>query len=160
MKNDRFLTGILVFIGMLVVASVALFFFRNRTPVYGLEDSPEGVVYNYTVALTLRDYQRAWSYLVENEGRPTFAAFQQAFLIRQIDPGAAALQVGRAQILPDGSAWVSLTVQYPGSGIFNNGSSSTDKATLVRQNGAWKITYLPYPFWGFDWYTPTLVKQP
>src|SRR5512147_1868933 len=38
MKQDRFLTGILIFIGILVLAAVGLFFLRNKAPAYGPED--------------------------------------------------------------------------------------------------------------------------
>ena len=26
------------------------------------------------------------------------------------------------------------------------------------QNGAWRISNMPYPYWGWDWYQPTPVK--
>jgi predicted Abi (CAAX) family protease len=155
MKQDRFLMGILAFIGLLVVAAVVLFFVRNEKPAYGPEDKPEGVLYNYAVALQLHDYQRAYSYLAENNNKPTYDAFYQAFLTRQLDTSTSALQIGNVQILPNGEAWVNVTIQYAGSGLFNTSWSNTDKGTLVKQNGAWKITYLPNPYWGFDWYQPT-----
>ncbi|NCP16647.1 hypothetical protein GW866_06350 [bacterium] len=30
-------------------------------------------------------------------------------------------------------------------------------ALRERQNGAWRISYMPYPYWGWDWYQPTAV---
>ncbi len=51
MKQDRFLMGILIFIIVLVVAALVLFFVRNEKPIYGAEDKPEGVLYNYALAL-------------------------------------------------------------------------------------------------------------
>ncbi len=155
MKQDRFLVGILIFIGVLVVAAVSLFFVRNRAPVYGPEDTPQGVVYNYAVALQLKDYTRAYGYMAKKDNQPTFDTFQRAFLARQLDTSASALQIGDVQMLADGEAWVSLTIQYAGRGVFNSGYSNTDKAILIRQGGAWKITYLPYPYWEFDWDQPT-----
>ncbi len=155
MKQDRFLLGILIFIGVLVVAALGLFFGRDRTPAYGPEDTPQGVVYNYAVALQLKDYARAYSYMAQKNNQPTFDAFQRAFLNRQLDPSASSLQIGDVQMLANGEAWVSLTIQFTGSGLFNSGYSNPDKAILVRQNGSWKITYLPYPYWEFDWDQPT-----
>lgn len=155
MKQDRFLLGILIFIGLLVVAAVVLFFVRNETPAYGPEDTPQGVLYNYAVALQLNNYERAYSYLVEKDNKPTYDNFRQAFMTRQLDPGTSALQIGDAQTLENGEAWVNVTVQYAGNGVFNGGWSSSDRATLVKQNGDWKITYLPNPYWGWDWYQPT-----
>lgn len=155
MKQDRFLLGILIFIGLLVVAALVLFFVRNEKPAYGPEDTPSGVLYNYALALQLHDYERAYSYLAEKENQPTYQAFQQAFLTRQLDTSTTALQIGNVQMLENGDAWVNVTIQFPGNGLLNNGYSNADKGTLTRQNGAWKITYLPNPYWGWDWYQPT-----
>jgi hypothetical protein len=157
MKQDRFLMGILIFIVALVIAAVVLFFVRNEKPAYGAEDKPEGVLFNYAVALQLHDYERAYGYLADKDDKPTYNTFHQAFLTRQLDTGTSALQIGNVQILEDGEAWVEVTIQYAGNGLFDNGSASTDKGTLLRQNGTWKITFLPYPYWGWDWYQPTPV---
>lgn len=158
MKQDRFLLGILIFIGLLVVAAVALFFVRNQSPTYGPENTPQGVLYNYAVAIQLNDYARAYGYLAEKNNKPTYDNFRQAFLTRQLDTSTSALQIGDAQMLQnDGEAWVNVTVQYAGNDVFNGGYSTTDKGTLIQQNGVWKITYLPNPYWGWDWYTPTPV---
>jgi hypothetical protein len=157
MKQDRFLLGILIFIGLLVVAALVLFFVRNEKPVYGPENTPEGVLYNYAAALQLHNYERAYGYLAEKDNKPTYQAFRQAFLTRQLDTSTTALQIGNVQMLEDGEAWVNVTIQYPGNGLFNNGGSNADKGTLVQQAGAWKITYLPNPYWGWDWYQPTPV---
>jgi hypothetical protein len=157
MKQDRFLMGILIFIGVLVIAALALFFIRNEKPTYGAEDTPAGVLYNYAVALQLRDYERAYGYLAEKNDRPTYQAFYQAFLTRALDTSNSALQIGDVQMLENGDAWVNLTIQNAGNGLLDNGWSNTDKGTLIKQKGVWKITYLPYPFWGWDWYQPTVV---
>jgi hypothetical protein len=157
MKKDRFLMGILIFIGVLVAAALVLFFVRNEKPAYGPEDTPDGVLHNYVVALQVNDYERAYSYLAEKDKKPTFDTFQRAFLTRQLNPGDSALQIGDVQTLTNGEAWVNITIQNPGNGLFNNSWSSTDKGSLVRQKGAWKITSLPMPFWGWEWYQPTPV---
>jgi hypothetical protein len=157
MKQDRFLMGILIFIGLLVVVALVLFFVRNEKPAYGPEDTPQGVLYNYAVALQLHDYKRAFGYLAVKDNQPTYDTFHQAFLTRQLDTSTTALQIGDVQMLEDGEAWVNVTIQYAGNDLFNNGWSSTDKGTLVKQDGAWKITYLANPYWGWDWYQPTPV---
>jgi len=162
MKQDRFLIGILIFIGVLVVAALGLFLVRSRAPAYGPEDTPQGVVYNYVAALQLKDYARAYGYMANRPNQPSLDAFQRAFLARQLDPSNSSLQVGDVQFLPDGEAWVNVTIQYAGSGVFDRSYATPDKAILIRQGGAWKISSLPYPYWGFDWYTPTPppVKAP
>ena len=154
MKQDRFLMGILIFIGVLVVAALALFFFRQGSQVYGTEDTPEGVIRNYALSLQKQDYQRAYSYLADKDNKPTYDTFSRAFLTHQVDVSSNALQVGSVQFISSGEATVSISVVYAGSGPFSQGWSSNDTATLVQQGGAWKISYMPYPFFSYDWYLP------
>jgi hypothetical protein len=28
---------------------------------------------------------------------------------------------------------------------------------LINQNGQWKLEQMPYNFWAYDWYQPTLM---
>ncbi len=63
MKQDRFLLGILIFIGVLVVAALGLFFIRQDSQVYVADDSPDNIIRNYALALQKQDYQRAYTYL-------------------------------------------------------------------------------------------------
>ena len=155
MRRDRFLIGILGFIGVLVVAAVALFFVRGRAPAYGSEDTPTGVLHNYAVALQLRDYDRAYGYLAEKAGRPSREAFRQAFLSHQLDVSATGLQIDRTEMDSADEALVDVTVLSGGSDPFSRGSDSGGTAMLVRQNGAWRIASMPFPYWGWDWYQPT-----
>ncbi|MFH2103578.1 MAG: hypothetical protein ABIJ39_09535 [Chloroflexota bacterium] len=154
MKQDRFLIGILVFIGLLVITALVLFFVRQDIPQYGPEDTPEGIVRNYALAVYQRDFTRAYGYLAELDDKPTYDSFVQAFLSNQLDTSNNALQVGETQTLGGEEAWVTVTVLYGSSGPFSDRWSSSETARLVLQNGAWKITYLPYPYWGWDWYQP------
>jgi hypothetical protein len=162
MKKDRFLIGILIFIGVLVIASVGLFFLRGPNQTYGPDDTPEGVLKNYALAIQNMDYERAYTYLADKDSKPTYEMFRQSFLVYKMDSSNSALQIGTVHQDSVNTAWVEVSVLYSGSGLFDTGYSNNDKASLVLQNGAWKITYLPYPYWGWDWYTPTPmpVKQP
>ena len=38
---------------------------------------------------------------------------------------------------------------------FSSPWSDTQNASLVKQGGVWKLTSMPNPYWGWDWYTPT-----
>lgn len=160
MKQDRFLLWILIFIGLLVVAALALFFIRQDTQVYVAEDAPEGIIRNYALALQKQDYQRAYSYLADKDNKPTYDVFRRAFLTNQLDVSSNALQVGSVQYINSGEATVSLTVLYAGGGPFTQGWSSSDTATLVQQGGIWKLSYMPYPFFSYDWYQPVQPIAP
>ena len=59
MKQDRFLTGILIGIAVLVVAALTLYFMRRQQAVYQPEDNPAGVVHNFVLALHNGEYERA-----------------------------------------------------------------------------------------------------
>lgn len=160
MKQDRFLLGILLFIVILVIAAVVLFFVRQDSQTYVPDDSPDGVLHNYALALQNRDFERAYGYLAEQENKPDYTTFRQAFLSRQLDLSNNALRVGEVTNQDDSEAMASVTILYASSGPFSEGWDTTETATLVKQQGSWKITYMPYPYWGWDWYqtVPEPVK--
>jgi hypothetical protein len=151
MKQDKFLIGILIGIGVLILLALALFFTRKDTKEYKVADSPDAAVFNYVLALTNKDYKTAYTYLVEKENKPTYDKFRQSFFNGNVNSDNVGVDVGAAQL--DGNdALVDLTLSYSSSDPFSGGYSNTDRAQLVKQNGAWKITYMPYNFWAYDWY--------
>ena len=154
MKQDRFLIGILVFIGLLVAAALVLYFVQPQTASYQSDGTPEGVVYNFALAVQNRDVERAYSYLADLDYKPTESAFRQAILNGYLYTDGYALQVEETQMLDSDEAWVIVTIHYLSSGPFDSGWSSQDHAELVRQNGVWKISYMPYPYWSYDWFQP------
>lgn len=162
MKQDKFLTGILIFIGLLVVVALTLFFTRQSTPTYQSDDTPGNVVFNFALAVQQSDLPRAYGYLADQDGKPTLAEFTASVQNGSVYVGGNALQVDTVTLQGQDHATVQVTIQYMGSGPFDTGYSNQDHATLVKQNGSWKILTMPYPYWAGDWYLPTLlpVKQP
>jgi hypothetical protein len=72
MKQDRFLTGILIGIAVLVVIALVVFFLRQNSQSYISEESPEGVVHNYVLAVLNDDYEKAYDYLADlDHSQPT-----------------------------------------------------------------------------------------
>ena len=152
MKQDRFLTGILVGIGLLVVVALAVFFSRRDTQTYISEDAPEGVVHNYILAVLDKDYEKAYGYLAELEYKPTYEEFRRAFLNGEVNPDNQAVDIGASDIEGD-IATVELELIYNSSDPFSTGYRNMMTADLVRQGGAWKLTLMPqYNFWGYNWY--------
>lgn len=162
MKQDKFLIGILAFIGLLVAAALTLFFVRKDTAVYRSEDTPENVVYNFALSIQLNDLERAYGYLADLENKPTKAAFFQSAQNGYLNVSGNALQVVKVTLQGQDNAWVDVIIQYMGNGPFDSGWSNQGRANLVRQNGAWKISSMPYPYWSGDWYltSPVPAKQP
>lgn len=152
MKQDRFLTGILIGIGVLVVAALAVFFTRRDSQTYVSDDTPQGVVHNYVVAVLEKDYQKAYGYLADLDNKPEYDAFRQAFLSGNVNTSGAAVDIGEAEINGD-EAYVEVALIYNPSDPFSTGYRDIQRAGLVLQNGAWKISSMPtYYFWDYSWY--------
>jgi len=153
MKQDRFLIGILVGIGVLVVVALTLFFTRRDQQEYVADDSPEGVVHNYALAVFRDDYERAYSYLAEAENKPTYNEFRQAFFNRFVNPDNAGLEIGETEVAGD-EAFVTVFLIYNPSDPFSSSYRNTETARLELQGGEWKLLQMPFNFWSYDWYQP------
>jgi hypothetical protein len=152
MKQDRFLTGILVGIGLLVVIALAVFFTRKDSQTYVSDDTPEGVVHNYVLAVLNKDYEKAYSYLAEMNHKPIYADFRRSFLNGEVNPANQAVDIGTSEIIGD-TATVELQLISNPSDPFSTSYRNIQTADLVRQDGAWKLTLMPqYNFWGYNWY--------
>jgi hypothetical protein len=152
MKQDRFLTGILIGIGVLVVIALAVFFTRQDTQTYISEDTPEGVVHNYVLAVLNKDYEKAYGYLADLKDKPTYEEFRRPFLNGYVNPENTAVDVGRSEIAGD-EASVEVSQIYNSGDPFSSGYRDTQRAILVTQNGVWKLTSMPaYNFWDYSWY--------
>ena len=154
MKQDRFLLGILVGIGVLVIVALGLFFTRQDTQEYVSDDTPEGVVHNYSLAVYREDYEKAYGYLEDAKNKPTFSEFQTPFFNHYVDPRNVGLEIGESKIAGE-EAFVTLYLIYNTSDPFSSSYRGTETAHLERQNGRWKILQMPYSFWSYDWYQPT-----
>ena len=151
MKQDRFLLGIVIGIGVLAVVALGLFFMRQDTQVYLTTNTPEAVVHNYVLALTNSDYEKAYGYLADLEHKPTYAEFRQSFFNRMVNPEGVGVDVGKSEVNGD-EATVEITLMYSSSDPFSNNYNNTDRAQLVRQNGEWKLSSMTYNFWDYNWY--------
>ena len=158
MKQDRFLTGILIGIGVLILLALVLFFTRQDKKEYLVEKSPYAATYNYVLAVTNKDYETAYTYLADKNNKPTYDQFRQSFFSGNVNTNNVGVNVGKAEV--DGNdAFVDLTLVYPSSDPISGGYNNTDRARLVKQNGDWKLIYMPYNFWSYDWYpqvTPSI----
>lgn len=151
MKQDKFLTGILIGIGVLILLALALFFTRQDKREYRADDSPEGVAHNYILAVINKDYEKAYEYLADLEYKPTYEEFRQSFLNGMVNPGEVGVDVGAAEIHGD-EANVELTLYYSYSDPFSTRYGNPDRSLLVEQNGEWKVSSMPYNFWDYSWY--------
>ena len=152
MRQDRFLTGILIGIAVLVVIALAVFFLRSGTQSYISEDAPEGVVHNYVVAILNKDYEKAYGYLADLEHKPAYERFRNDFLRGTVNPENATVDIGRSEVNGE-TASVEVVLIYNPSDPFSTGYRDVQNAILVRQNGQWKISSMPtYYLWDYSWY--------
>ena len=152
MKQDRFLTGILVGIAVLVVIALAVFFIRKDNQSYIAEDVPEGVVHNYVLAALNGDYEKAYSYLADLDNKPTYEQFRNAFIQGIVNPNNSAVDVGNSEISGD-TASVEVALIYNPSDPFSTGYRDVQRAVLVKEDGAWKLSSMPtYYYWDYSWY--------
>lgn len=151
MKQDKFLTGILIGIGVLIVLALALFFTRQGDTGYVTDSTPQGVVHNYVLAILDKDYEKAYSYLADLENKPTYEEFRNSFLNGVVNPANTGVEVGAAEVSND-TASVALTIYYSYGDPFSLNTGSMDRATLVKQDGTWKISYMTYNYWAYSWY--------
>jgi hypothetical protein len=152
MKQDRFLTGILVGIAVLVVIALVVFFLRQGSQSFISEDMPEGVVHNYVLAVLNDDYEKAYGYLADLDNKPAFEQFRDAFLTGVVNPNNSAVDIGGSEISAD-TASVEVALVYNPSDPFSTGYRDAQRAVLVKQGSAWKLSSMPcYYFWDCSWY--------
>ena len=154
MRQDRFLTAILIGIAVLIVAALAVFFTRQDKGSYAGENTPDGVVHNYVLAVMNKDYERAYSYLADLTYKPTFDEFRQAFAVGRLNPAGNGIQIGKSSVTGNDATVEVDMVSQPGD-PFSSGYNNVGMAQLVRQGGAWKISSMPtYNLWDYSWYQP------
>lgn len=152
MRQDRFLTGILIGIAVLVVVALAVFFIRKDSQSYISEATPEGAVHNYVLAVLNGDYRKAYGYLADLENKPTYEQFRDGFIRGTVNPNNSAMDIGASEVHDD-TAFVEVALIYNPSDPFSTGSRDVQRAILVKQNGAWKLSSMPgYYFWDYSWY--------
>jgi hypothetical protein len=149
MFRDRFLTGILIGIGVLVVLALILFFIRQGSSQYVDESTPAGVLQNYFLALQKQDYQRAYNYLADTNAKPTLEYFRgqfQSYQGQNVADTTAEISDATVDAQIE-TATVQVVLMQGNPGLFGSVYRNQQTAFLIRQNGVWKISNAPFPFW-------------
>jgi hypothetical protein len=151
MKNDRFLKGILIGIGAIVILAVLIVILNQHGLSYLPEDTPEGVVNNYLVAWQTEDYEKVAYYLVDKEDKPDVET-----VLRNAYEAGAAIERNSVRIektdIRENSATVVITIIQQPNNIFSGTQQNNGIVSLLKQNGKWKISEFPYPYWSWNWY--------
>lgn len=144
-STDKFLTGIVIAVVLLVGVAFAVAFLRPK-PTYRSEDAPEGVAHNYLLALQQANYERAYGTLAPTiSGHPASA---QAFAddIRnyswnfRLDDTSTTLTVEAARITGDQAAVTVRETHFNQGGLFESSQyTNTFEMRLRREEGVWRI---------------------
>jgi len=147
-STDRFL--IVIVIGILVLVAVAFAFALNRPepaePTYLPEDTPDGVVQNYLIALRQGDYARAHGYLSlqlpgypEELGEFTRDIQNNSYQFR-LD-GSTSVEIISVKTTPPLAVVRIRETFFNPSGLFDSGQSESQSIFNLSQDkeGNWKI---------------------
>lgn len=160
LRQDPFLLAILLTVGLLVIASLGLFFARQTAQEYLPENTPRAVVNNYLLALQRGDFEKAYSYLAVANDMPNYVQFRLTALTLEQNLSQVYLQLGEVRQSGE-AASLSLRVIHTSENPFQGTWEDTGQAVLLQNDrGEWKIQSLPYPFWRYDWYTATPKPVP
>ena len=108
MKQDKFLTGILIGIGVLILLALGCSLPGRINAIIWQELHPEGVVHNYVLAVLNKDYQKAYGYLADLENKPTYEEFRQSFFNGMVNPSDVGVDVGRWKSIRMKRLWLCL----------------------------------------------------
>jgi len=150
MKQDRFLLFILVFIVLLVGTALGVYFIRQGEQIYLPETTPENVIQNYVLALQNAEYQRAYSYIQQQENTPTYSKFRETFLKQRYSFSETAYQIMDVTE-QDGQAAIDILIIHGSGEPFESTWKNHSTALLIKEDGIWKIDQFPAPYWERDW---------
>ena len=154
-SSRRWLVIFAVVIGVLVIATVSLVLFTKGNNVTLLpEDTPQGVVQRYLIALQEKDYQLAYSYLLfDSSVKIPYTSYSDWLSSVTAMPAISSQSVWKATLsqvtLNDDSASVEVTIDtfQPGGLFADTLRSQLIIFQLSKINGKWLITSPTYIYW-------------
>jgi hypothetical protein len=137
-------------IGLLALMTLLLVLIGGNKPVNMLpENSPEGIVQRYLLAIDNGNYPLAFSYIsLPPDDKTTYDIWLQSFN-RPTERPAYKATLGQSIITGDeATVEVVVDVFRSGSGPFSNPVNSNRVSFFLKNiNGVWKITSPTYVWW-------------
>jgi hypothetical protein len=153
MKPDHALILLLLLVAFLAVITPVLHIIDRSAPVYQAESNPEDVLHNYLLAIHNQSFELAYSYLASDENKPELGKFKEIFQNHPIDASGVGIEVGSSRIYGD-EAVVEITLVYLKGAFPGDFRREQQTALLELENGQWKISAGPYPYWSWEWFNP------
>jgi hypothetical protein len=142
---------------LLVAAAFAVAVLRPK-PAYQAEDTPEGVVQNYLLAIKKADYERAYGYLSPTiRGYPAsaeaFATDVHEYRYNfNLDESSTSISVDAARIVGESADVIVHETTFRSGGLFGSSESTSSSIfSLRRENGQWKIWVSDQDYWAWCW---------
>jgi hypothetical protein len=150
-SSRRWLLIFAIVIGVLIISTVTLVLFTKGNKVTLLpEDSPQGTVQRYLIAIQEKDYQRAFSYLSFS---PTDKITTYNDWLMMVGPQTSSQAVWKATLgkitLNGNNATVEVTIDTarPGGLFGNSQTSQLIIFQLAKTANPWLITSPTYIYW-------------
>lgn len=154
--STRWLLGIAVAVAAIVVVSVVLVLVRQPGRSLLPENTPEGVVQRYVLAIQRQDFREAYSYLSDDlQEKCTYSYFSSSTRYWLSDNQRVELEGTRPL---DGDVAVTIRiVQEDTSPPFGGGGYSyTEEFVLEQQGDSWRFSEAPPP----SRWCPGLEREP
>jgi len=147
-STNRWLIIFGAIIGALVIVAVTLVLTMKNNTALLAENSPEGVVQRYILAIKNGDFQTAYTYLSDSAQTSMPYSTWKPIPPSSGNPTWQAT-IGKATIQGT-TATIDVNVDrfYPSSGLNSSVSSQTLVFQLIKQSDGWKINQPDY-IWGF-----------
>ena len=149
---DKMLTAIVVGIIALVLIVFAVVLTRPEVE-YRTDDTPEGVAFNYLLAIQNEDYDKAYGYLspLLKDYPASVIEFKRDIQYdrwRFREDSSVSLDIISTDLISATEAVVSVSETWFNSGgLFSSSQSATDFSIILNMiDGAWKIVDADYYF--------------
>ncbi len=145
MKNvDKFLIAIVAAVIILVIGALGVAFYLPEAT-YQPEDTPEGVVHNYLLAMENEDFERAYGYLSPSlddypEDADEFEDDLRYYGYYYNSTTSRTLAIENSKVNGSRATVTVRLTEFYGDGLFNSSEYSyTFEVTLQQEAGEWKI---------------------
>lgn len=150
-RTDKFLIGIVVGVVLLIV--VALVFVMQPSS-YLAEDTPEGIVHNYILALQEEDFARAYGYLYTGMSEYPDADKFESDLSKDSSSyrnrSSSTFSIDSSDIKGNqATITVRETKFYEGNILDSGQNTQIYEVSLILEDGEWRIDGAD---WGFDYF--------
>lgn len=156
-QRDWFLIGIVGSIALLIVVGLVLALQRPDPVDYQADDTPEGVAFNYLLALQLGEYDRAYDYVATDlPNKPAdagefFAEIQDSYNCTNQQEIDSRFQIDETERFDDRAVVTASQTIYTRGDLFSRGSYiSSFNINLKEEADGWRITNSDR-CWSFEW---------